>query len=73
MDVDALKEISSYLEQMMGQYYQTDYGVTKFDGLVSLLSDVMHYCDSQGIRYNAVVNAAKWHYQHNNFKSGEFV
>ena len=62
MDKDAIEEIAAYLEQMMGQFYQTEHGVTKFDGLVSLLTNVMHYCDSRGIRYDAVVSAAKWHY-----------
>lgn len=62
MDKDTERETAAYLEQMMGEYYQTNHGVTKFDGLTFLLADVMHYCDSHGIRYNAVVQAAKWHY-----------
>jgi hypothetical protein len=70
MDKDTLRELSLDIEKIIGQYYNGEGGVTKFDGLTFLLADLMHYCDFQGIRYNAVVNAAKWHYQHNNFKNG---
>lgn len=39
---------------------------SKYEALRDLLANLMHYCDSQNISYNGVVNAAKWHYNFNN-------
>lgn len=66
MDKDTLREVSLLVEKIIGQHYSCESGVTKFDGLTFLLADLMHYCDSQNISYNGVVNAAKWHYNFNN-------
>lgn len=74
MDKDTERESAAYVEQLLMEYYaggregEGRLTTTYFDAMTFLMADLMHYCNSQDFSYNAVVNAARWHYQHDNFK-----